>query len=168
MMISVSRSGMAFADSSGRHSVPMTHSRRRWFAWGRSLFAVAVVVLLVALGVANAALYSRWHEVEDGVLWGARPEGVTAVEVAPGSAAASAGIDRGDVLLAVNGSPVQTRTDVIEFQHRGHPGTQLAYTLLRLGTRQALQVSLAPAPRGTSMYFVLSAVGLFTLLVGAS
>src|ERR1700704_6683464 len=40
--------------------------------------------------------------------------------------------------------------------------------LLRLGSRQALQVSLAPAPRGSSMYFVLAAVGLFTLLVGAS
>ena len=29
-------------------------------------------------------------------------------------------------------------------------------------------MSLAPAPRGSSMYFVLAAVGLFTLLVGAS
>ena len=49
-----------------------------------------------------------------------------------------------------------------------HAGTRLSYTLLRLGTRQALEVSLAPAPRGNSMYFVLAAVGLFTLLVGAS
>src|SRR6266545_377758 len=57
---------------------------------------------------------------------------------------------------------------VVEFQHRSHPGSRLAYTLLRLGTRQVLQVSLAPAPRGSSMYFVLAAVGLFTLLVGAS
>src|SRR5262249_35425315 len=31
-----------------------------------------------------------------------------------------------------------------------------------------LEVSLAPAPRGTSLYFALAAVGLFTLLVGAS
>jgi two-component system, NtrC family, sensor kinase len=143
-----------------------TNSNR--FAWGRALFAGAVVVVLVTLGVANIALYSRWHDVEDGVLWNTRAEGLTAIEVAPGSAGAAAGIERGDVLLAVNGEPVQTRGEVVELQHRGHDGTRLSYALLRLGTRQALQVSLAPAPRGGSMYFVLAAVGLFTLLVGAS
>ena len=48
-------------------------------------------------------------------------------------------------------------------------GTRLPYTLVRLGDRsRRSSVSLAPAPRGSSMYFVLAAVGLFTLLVGAS
>jgi PAS domain S-box-containing protein len=140
----------------------------RWLAWGRSLFAVAVVIVLVILGVANVAMYSRWHEVEDGVLWSARAEGVTATEVVPGSAAGIAGIQRGDVLLAVNGAPVMSPAEVVEYQHRSHAGTRLAYTLVRLGTRQGLEVSLAPAPRGGSLYFVLAAVGLFTLLVGAS
>jgi PAS domain S-box-containing protein len=148
-----------------------THAERpeaRWLAWARSLFAVVVVVVLVALGVANVATYSRWHEVEDGVLWGARAEGVTATEIVAGSAAAAAGIERGDVLLAVNGSPVSTPADVVESQHRSHEGTRLHYTLLRLGTQQGLEVSLAPPPRGSPMYFVLAAVGLFTLMVGAS
>src|ERR1700681_3041523 len=86
----------------------------RWLVWGRSVFAVTVVSLLVALGIANVAMYSRWHEVEDGVLWSGRAEGVTATEVAAGTAAAAAGIERGDVLLAVNGSPVQTASDVVE------------------------------------------------------
>ncbi|MCU1385837.1 MAG: zraS 2 [Acidobacteria bacterium] len=140
----------------------------RWLVWGRSVFAVAVVTLLVALGVANVALYSRWHEVEDGVLWSGRAEGVTATDVATGTAGAAAGIERGDVLLAVNGAPVQSASDVVEYQHRGHAGTRLVYTLLRSGTRQPLELALAPAPRGNSMYFVLAAVGLFTLLVGAS
>jgi two-component system NtrC family sensor kinase len=140
----------------------------RWLAWGRSIFAVAVVIVLVILGIANVAMYSRWHEVEDGVLWSARAEGVTASDVVAGSAAAAAGIERGDVLLAVNGAPVMSPAEVIEYQHRSHAGTRLAYTLLRLGTRQGLEVSLAPAPRGGSLYFVLAAVGLFTLLVGAS
>src|SRR5436309_12905016 len=140
----------------------------RWTAWGRSVLAVLVVAVFMVLGVANIATHARWHEVEDGVLWTARTEGVTAAEVAAGSAAATAGIQRGDVLLAVNGSPVQTPADVVEFQHRGVAGTQLTYTLARLGTRQALQVSLAPAPQGTSLYYVLASVGLFTLFVGAS
>ena len=140
----------------------------RWLAWGRSAFAVVVVAVLVVLGVANVTMYSRWHEVEDGVLWSGRAEGVTATDVVSGSAAAAAGIARGDVLLAVNGAPVSTPADVVEYQHRSHAGTRLTYTLLRFGTRQALEVSLAPAPRGSSLYFVLAAVGLFTLLVGAS
>jgi len=139
-----------------------------WTTWGRSLLAVAMIVALTALGIANVAMYSRWHEVEDGVLWAARSEGVTAIEIAPASSAARAGVQYGDVLLAVNGSPVQTPADVIEYQHQAHEGTRLSYTLLRLGTRQALEISLTPAPRAASMYFVLAAVGLFTLFVGAS
>ncbi len=141
---------------------------RRWTAWVRSLSAVALVAVLIVLGVANIAVRARWHEVEDGVLWATRAEGVTAAEVAAGSAAAAAGIERGDVLLAVNGSPVQTPGAVVEYQHRSHEGTRLSYTLVRRGTRQSLDVLLAPAPHGSSMYFVLAAVGLFTLLVGAS
>ena len=140
----------------------------RWRVWGRSASAVAIVLVLVTLGVANVAMYSRWHEVEDGVLWDTRVEGVTAVDVLPQSAGAAAGIQAGDVLLAVNGAPIESPADVVEYQHRGHDGTRLAYTLLRLGTQQALQVTLTPAMRGGSMYFVLAAVGLFTLLVGAS
>ena len=140
----------------------------RWLVWGRSVFAVTIVTLLAALGIANVALHSRWHEVEDGVLWSTRAEGVTATEIAAGTAAAAAGIARGDVLLAVNGSPVQSPSDVVEYQHRGHGGTRLSYTLLRAGARQPLEIALAPAPHGNSMYFVLAAVGMFTLLVGAS
>jgi hypothetical protein len=68
----------------------------------------------------------------------------------------------------VPGAAVESPADVIEYQHRGTEGTTLQYTLVRLGTRQAIDVELAPSPHGSSMYFVLAAVGLFTLLVGAS
>src|SRR5947209_5338075 len=113
-MQSTSRSGYEVCYLDGRRSVagrfapqqPMIESssihaeleETRWLGWGRSLFAVIVVVALVALGIANVTMYSGWHEVEDGVLWSARAEGVTATEIAPGSAAAVAGIQRGDGL----------------------------------------------------------------------
>ena len=125
-------------------------------------------LFLAGLGIANIVTHARWHEVEDGVFWGARAEGVTAVEVAAGSAGARAGIQRGDLLLAVNGAPVHTPADVVEYQHTARAGTRLTYTLARLGTQQVIEVALAPAPQGSSMYYVLAAVGLFTLLVGAS
>src|SRR5205809_2501886 len=119
-------------ESSSTYTEPL---EARWLAWARSVLAVIVVVVLVALGVANVAMYSRWHEVEDGVYWGARAEGVTATEIVPGSAGAVAGIERDDVLLAVNGSPVATPADVVEYQHRSQEGTRLRYTLLRLGAQ---------------------------------
>jgi PAS domain S-box-containing protein len=134
----------------------------------RPLSVAAVVVVLVALGIANIAMRAQWHEVEDGVLWGSRSEGVTAIEIAAGSPADASGIRPGDVLLAVNGNPIETTADVVAYQHSGVAGTRLNYTLLRIGSREALQVVLAEAARPASMYFVLAAVGLFTLLVGAS
>ena len=139
-----------------------------WRAWARPVFIVAVVTVLVALGIANVAMRAKWHEVEDGVLWGARAEGVTALDVAPDSPAAASGMRSGDVLLAVNGVPVETPADVVEYQHSGTEGTTLSYTVLRIGSREAFSVSLAETARPASMYFFLAAVGLFTLIVGAS
>jgi hypothetical protein len=58
---------------------PLIHStvddESTWLSWGRSALAVAIVAVLLTLGVANIALRARWHEVEDGVLWGARTDG---------------------------------------------------------------------------------------------
>jgi len=139
-----------------------------WRTWARPLYVIAIVVVLVGLGIANVVMRARWHQVEDGVLWSARPQGVTAVAIAADSPAAASGVQPGDILLAVNGVPVESPSDVVEYQHRGTAGMRLAYTLLRLDTREALQVSLVEAARPASMYFVLAGVGLFTLLVGAS
>src|SRR5262250_665749 len=92
--------------SSGVERAPRIEPK--WLVVGRTTFALVVVVCLTVLGVANIGLRARWHEVEDGVLWGARAEGVTALDVAAGSPAVAAGIQRGDVLLAVDGSPVES------------------------------------------------------------
>ena len=81
----------------------------RWLAWGRS-------ALCPRRGRFSRRARRREHRHPRAVARGrgrraagtARAEGVTAVEVAPGSAGARAGIERGDVLLAVNGAPVQT------------------------------------------------------------
>src|SRR3989442_9689329 len=72
----------------------------RWIIWGRSVFALSVVALLLVLGVANVAMRAQRHHVEDGVLWTMRAEGVTAAEIAAGSPAEAAGIQRGDLLVA--------------------------------------------------------------------
>ena len=151
------------------HSVrPERSETGQWRGWARPLVVIAVVGVLVALGIANVVMRAKWHEVEDGVLWGARSQGVTAVDVAPLSAGDAAGIKPGDILLAVNGSPVENPADAFEFQHRGMAGTRLSYTVSRGGAREVIEIALAETVRPASMYFVLAGVGLFTLLVGAS
>ena len=135
--------------------------------WGW-VAALAVVVALLSLGAANMVVRATWHEVEDGVLWLAGPQGVSAAELADGSAAGRAGMRVGDVLVAIDGHPVDSPADVVDRAHAARAGTVLTYTLLRLGSRELIQVQLAPIPQGNSvLYFVLAALGIFTLVVGA-
>ena len=157
--------------SDGREGGVPTRNERgeaRWLVWGRSALATIVAVVLIGLGIANIATRARLTGVEDGVLWEARAEGVAAVEVARDSAGARAGIQPGDVLLTVGGRAVHTPGEVAAFGREGREGHRLSYTLLRLGTREALEVTLLSAVPSGSMYYVLAGVGLFTLLVGAS
>ena len=116
-----------------------------WSAWGQPALAVAIVLVLGALGVANMLARARSSEVEDGVFWTTRPGGVTATAVAAGSAASRSGIEPGDVLVAINGVQVGTREEVIAYQHRSLEGTQLAYVISRIGARRTVGIVLAPA-----------------------
>ena len=92
--------------------------------WGRSVFAVAVVASLRRARRRERQRCTRaWHEVEDGVLWERAAEGVTAVEVARGSAASAAGHPprrraAGRQRLAGSRRP-PTSSNI---QHRGHEG----------------------------------------------
>src|SRR5206468_3756914 len=51
--------------------VPASHHglvEGRGLAWARSAFFVVVVLVLIALGIANIELGARWHDVGGGVL----------------------------------------------------------------------------------------------------
>jgi two-component system NtrC family sensor kinase len=140
--------------------------RRSLGGWG--LFAL--VGVLLCFGALNIAVRATWHKLEDGVLWEARPEGVMAAAVAPHSSAMASGIRGGDLLIAINGSPIETAEDVQRaLKQAATSPERLSYTMLRLGQHQMLTVQLAPAPGGNpTLYFILAGVGIFTLLVGAS
>ena len=133
------------------------------------MLAVSVVVALLGLAVANIAVRSSWSEVEDGVLWVSRPEGVVAAQVSGRSAAADAGIHLGDVLIAVDGESVESPDALITKFHDAAIGDRLEYVGARLGSEELLEVTLRPIPAGNrTLYFVLAAIGIFTLLVGVS
>lgn len=133
------------------------------------MLPIAVTVCLLLLGIVNIATRALSTDVEDGVLWVERSAGVVAAEVAMPSAADRAGVRPGDVLLAIDGQPVEGRADVLAVQRDAAAGERHVYTLLRLGSREVAQVQLAPLPDGAGLlYYLLAAVGIFTLLVGAA
>ena len=94
---------------------------------------------------------------------------MTAADVAPDGPGTESGIRAGDVLLAIDGRPIQRPADVVATLHAGQNGTRLNYTVVRLGAREVRLVRLVPLYRGnTPLYYVLAAVGIFTLIVGAA
>src|SRR5688572_22096985 len=140
-----------------------------WREWRQTALPVAVTLALLALGLANVVSRATSDEVEDGVLWVERAVGVVAAEVAAPSAASRAGVRPGDILLAIDNQPIEGRADVLAIQHQARVGDRHTYTLLRLGSREVANLSLAPMPNGAGLYYyVLAAVGIFTLLVGAA
>ena len=145
-----------------------TDFSRRRAGWGRALLAVGIVAVLLCLAAANV-LRANWSEVEDGVLWVERQEGLVATAVSPGSAAARAGFEPGDVLLAVDGRPIESKTDLLDVLHASREGQPRDYTLLHLGGQELRQLTLDLVPEGQPpVYLVLVGVGIFALLIGAS
>lgn len=141
----------------------------RWSGWISPVLAVALVAVLLCLAAANAVVRANWNERVDGVLWVDGSAGVVATEVAPDEAGDRAGVEAGDVLLAVDGSPVQSTRDLAERLHARQLADHVAYTLLRLDQSRLIDVTLQPAPgTETRLYLVLAGIGVFTLLVGAS
>ena len=92
--------------------------------WSRSVFALVVVVALAGPWRSPISRCTRaGTRSRTACYWWARAEGVTARRSGSGSAAARAGIQRGDVLLAVNGAPVRPprgRHRVTSTRPRGH------------------------------------------------
>ncbi|NUR56376.1 MAG: PAS domain-containing protein [Acidobacteria bacterium] len=130
---------------------------------------LAVVVALLSLAIANIVQRASWSEVEDGVLWRASGGDIVATEIAAGSAAAKAGVEPGDVLLAINGAPVEGVDDVVAAHHGSQSGKALDYTVLRMKARQQLSLAVQPIPSSPrALYYMLAVVGIFSLLVGAS
>jgi two-component system NtrC family sensor kinase len=137
--------------------------------WIRARLSLFVVAALVCLGAANIASRATWREVEDGVLWTTRPEGVVAAEIASATPAERIGLKRGDILLQIDDTPIQDVNDVIAALHAADAGETLRYTVLRLRSSEVIDVRLAPLPGAPgALYFVLAAVGTFTLLVGGA
>jgi two-component system, NtrC family, sensor kinase len=130
---------------------------------------LVVVIALLCLAVANIHQRLTWDELNDGVFWQLTDGSLVAAEVAPGTPAHRAGLETGDILLAINGRPVDTPFEVIEALHAAAPGETFTYAVLRMKAQQTFDVPLEFMPSGAGgLYYVLAGVGIFALLVGAA
>ena len=138
-------------------------------AWFRSTAQTVVVLALICLGGLNIARRLSWSEMEDGVLWRSSGGDIVAAEIAPDTAAEHAGMKPGDVLLAIDGRPIDRVDEVVTALHASRAGQALRYTVARVRAQRLIDVAVEPipsSPRG--LYLMLAAVGIFSLLVGAS
>ncbi len=70
------------------------------------------------------------------------PDGALVAQVQPGSAAAAAGLKAGDVIIAVDGRPVQVAGDVSSRVGQAKPGDRMALTVWRDKARADIGVRL--------------------------
>ncbi len=93
------------------------------------------------LGVVTIAVEQVDAQVLDQYDVGAE-EGVFVSDLVPGSAAADAGLELGDVVLAVDGEAMRTPGDLQSTVQAGAPGDGLALDIERAGERRTVAVTL--------------------------
>jgi len=69
-------------------------------------------------------------------------DGVYVMEVAPKGAAAQAGLQKGDVIVKVNGIKVDENAQLAELVARQKPGDKVSLTFVRNGSEQTVDVTL--------------------------
>ncbi len=75
-----------------------------------------------------------------------KPEGAAVVDVQKGSPAAAAGLQRGDVVVAVDGAPVRSATELRNRIGLTPVGKTVELTVERGGQSHTVPVTVAPAP----------------------
>jgi serine protease Do len=80
----------------------------------------------------------------------AEPYGAIVDQPEAGSPAATAGIEQGDVLTAINGSPLMNSSDFAKIISRTAPGTTVYLNIVRNGQTMPINLIIGSAPCGRS------------------
>ena len=135
---------------------------------------VSLGAVVLALATLAAVIYAwinfrqrETYEIpDDGVAWSDTAHGAEAWKLAPNSPAARAGIRPGDILVAINGAPVETQVQVTRRLWRAGLWTQVRYKLLRNGQEFETPLVTAPAEKPASIEIYERTVGLLYLFIG--
>ena len=147
-----------------------THRYNRLLATVLALSTVAMVIL----GVFNFLQESQYQQPDDGVVWtevsaiasGQAVDGLVAEHVRAGGPGALAGIEPGDLLIAVNNHPVEIAADFDrELKHTDVYG-KANYTIIRRGIALDAPVVVIPIPADTSLRQLARVIGLIYLAIG--
>ncbi|MFC2160373.1 ATP-binding protein [Acidobacteriota bacterium] len=133
----------------------------------KTIIAVAIFVLFLALGGLNIVKKATWKEPYDGVVWEEKPRGLTALRVEMDSPAYIRGIKKGDILFKINDNPVETKVDVSKHLWRAVSLDQVVrYELYRTGDPLTFP-SFRLETTGTDfIYFFMAIIGLTMLVIG--
>ena len=133
----------------------------------KTILAIAVFVLFLALGGLNIYKKAAWKEPYDGVVWEEKPRGLTALKVERDSPADIRGIKKGDILFKINDNPVETKVDVSKNQWEAVTLDQVViYEINRTGDPLTYR-SFHIETKGTDLiYFFMAIIGLTMLVIG--
>src|SRR5512143_3045843 len=133
----------------------------------KSLIVIIVTLAAVlTLGTLNVVRKARWRDVKDGVTWGAAESGLRALRVDPESEAfLRAGIRKGDVLTAINKTPVETKSDVLKGLWQAAATDQsVTYDINKEGMQ--IYPTFYPQRKAPNpIYYYLVLVGVMTLAI---
>lgn len=116
--------------------------------------AVSVAQELIEKGTATHPYMGIQYLTVDSALqrqYGlSRSSGVLIAEVGHGTPAAQAGLQRGDIILSMDGQPITQEGEVVMVLRHKKPGDVLTVTVDRNGRELTFQVTLAERPATTS------------------
>jgi serine protease Do len=112
--------------------------------------AVSVANQLINTGKVSSAylgVFTTDLTAEDAQRFGLSVDSGALVErVEPGSAAVNAGVTRGDIIVALNDTPIENSGDLIGALRDYQPGDKVQLTVVRGGNKQTLDVTLGERP----------------------
>jgi len=129
--------------------------------------AIVLAVLTLAAVILASVNYTHENDFQaptDGVWWAEAPGGLVAQKVLAASPGERAGIEAGDLLVAVNDHPTPRIADLMRQMFGTGIYSKATYTVIRSGIRLEIPVILVPKDR--SINAGLRLIALVYLLIG--
>src|SRR5579871_2405041 len=122
-----------------------------------SAILTVVTIAAVVAGIVNYDQNRKFPLPDDGVTWIDRDTSngvvIEAYQIAPGSAATSAGIHKGDEVLAINRTPLRNSLDVARILAGVGAWGQATYTIRRDGVEFPAKIYVRQAPSSAAVFF---------------